>query len=152
MSEFGAPVATLAMMFLIYRILLKPRGRWTSFNADRARMRTRSPGSSNGMLMLAAVNLATLGWDVAVQGASIRLRFVSEAAGVLIPGVIVAFLVLLVVSRRLGDLLLGVLGVAAAFTGAYVQGGAAGLSAVFVLTLMALFLLGATRGFVSPLR
>ncbi|HEX2903965.1 MAG TPA: hypothetical protein VHO01_10970 [Jatrophihabitans sp.] len=146
------PVAAFAMLLLVYRIMLRRRGRWTPFNARRAQLRSRSPGSSNGMLILAAVNLATLGWDVAVQAAALPRRLFGEATATLIPVVIVSMLLLLVVSRRLADVLLAALGVAAAFSGAYVQGGAAGLSAVVILTLLTLFLLGAARGFLRPLR
>jgi hypothetical protein len=142
---------TLGMLLLIYRILLRPRGRWTAFNPARARTRARAGSSANGLLVLAAVNVAVLGWDIAVQGALLHVRALTDALSVLIPVLIVTILVLLVVSRSLADMVIGLIGSGAAFVSAYLQGGLAAVIAVLVLTMLAMFILGVARGFLRPL-
>jgi hypothetical protein len=147
---FGAAV-TLAMLLLIYRIILKPHSRLTAFNAARAQTRARSASSGNGLLMLAAVNVALLGWDLAEQGAQVDLHAVATALGLLVPVMIVSLLVLLVVSRSLADLVIGLIGTGAAFVNAYLQGGVPAVLIVLVLTMLSLFILGAARGLLRPL-
>jgi hypothetical protein len=151
MSPIIGTGITLGMLLLIYRILLRPRSRWTAFNPARARTRARAGSSANSLLMLAAVNVALLGWELAVQGAQLHLRALANALGVLVPVLIVTLLVLLVVSRSLADLVIGLIGTGAAFVGAYLQGGLVAVMAVLVLTMLAMFILGVARGFLRPL-
>ena len=110
----------------------------------------RSASSGNGLLMLAAVNLALLGWDLVEQGAQLHLHAVATALGLLVPVMIVSLLVLLVVSRSLADLVIGLIGTGAAFVNAYLQGGVPAVLIVLVLAMLALFILGMARGFLRP--
>jgi hypothetical protein len=151
MSPIIGAGITLAMLLLIYRIILKPRSRWTTFNPARARTRARAGSSGNGLLILAAVNVALLGWDLAVQGAQLHLRALANALGILVPVMIITLLVLLVVSRSLADMVIGLIGTGAAFFGAYLQGGLVAVLSVLVLTMLAMFILGVARGFLRPL-
>ena len=101
--------------------------------------------------MLAAVNVAFLGWDIAVQGSELHVRALTDALGVLVPVLIVTILALLVVSRSLADMVIGLIGAGAAFVSAYLQGGLLAVIAVLVLTMLTMFILGVARGFLRPL-
>lgn len=148
MNELLALALTLGMMLLVYQILLRSRSRWGAFDPARARMRASRGSTGNSLLMLAAVNLAALGWELITQAAAIRTT-AAIAAPVLVV-LLVSLIALLVVARSLADLLIGLAGVAAALTGAYLNGGLAAVLVVLVLSMITVFLLGAARGILRP--
>lgn len=148
MNELLALALTLGMMLLVYQILLRSRSRWGAFDPARARMRASRGSTGNSLLMLAAVNLAALGWELITQAAAIRTT-AAIAAPVLVV-LLVSLIALLVVARSLPDLLIGLAGVAAALTGAYLNGGLAAVLVVLVLSMITVFLLGAARGILRP--
>lgn len=149
MNELLALALTLGMMLLVYQILLRSRSRWGAFDPARARMRASRGSTGNSLLMLAAVNLAALGWELITQAAAIRTT-AAIAAPVLVVVLLVSLIALLVVARSLADLLIGLAGVAAALTGAYLNGGLAAVLVVLVLSMITVFLLGAARGILRP--
>lgn len=149
MASFIAPILTVGMFLAIYALLLPHRNRVTTFNPSRARTRARSASSGNGLLLLAAVNLATLVYELISQGAGLH-EVLAAALSVLLPVFLLTAIVLLVVSRSLADLVIGLVGVSAALTGAFLQGGAPAVIAVLVLSMLTLVLLGWARGFLRP--
>lgn len=151
MSEVLAPALALGMLVLIYRILLRPRSRWAAFSPVRARMRANRATTPNGLLMLAAVNLAALGWELITEGSTLRLRGAAEASSLLVLVLCVTLLVLMVVSRSLADLLTGLVGVMAALTSAYLRGGLPAVLTILALSIVTLLLLGLIRGFLRPM-
>lgn len=150
MNELLALALTLGMMLLVYQILLRPRSRWGAFDPVRARMRASRGSAGNSLLMLTAVNLATLGWELITQAGTLGTTAAIGAVPVLVVVLLVSLLALLVVAKSLADLLIGLAGVAAALTGAYLNGGLAAVLAVLVLSMITVFLLGAARGFLRP--
>ena len=150
MNEILALALTLGMMLLVYQILLRPRSRWGAFNPARARMRASRGSAGNSLLMLTAVNLATLGWELITQAGALHTTAAIGVVPVLVVVLLVSLLALLVVAKSLADLLIGLAGVAAALTGAYLNGGLAAVLAILVLSMITVFLLGAARGFLRP--
>lgn len=145
MSTLLAAGAVILALLMIYRLILTSGSTIQSFNPRRAATTMRRPNGGNALLILAAVNVATLGFEIADQ-ASNGGPDIAAAAGIVIPAVILIALVALVITRSIADLVLGVIGGGAALTGAYLEHGPAGLTAVLVLTVLVLFLLGFLRG------
>ena len=151
MSELLGPALALGMLLLVYRILLRPRSRWTTFSPARARMRASRATTANGLLMMAAVNLATLDWELITEGASLQFRGAVEASSLIALVLIATLLAMLVVNRSLADIGIGLIGVASALVGAYLRGGIPAVLAVLSLSIVTLLLLGLIRGFLRPM-
>lgn len=151
MTALISVAAVLLALLVGYRIILSSGSSLRPFNPGQAATRMRRPDGGNALLVLAAVNIASLGFEI-VEQASAGGRAASTAAGAILPALILIALVALVVTRSLADLILGLLGGGAALTAAYLEHGAAGLIAVLVLTVMVLFLLGFLRGVLRPRR
>jgi hypothetical protein len=149
LAPIAGPAIVLVGMLVIYKIAFSSRARLSPFSIGRARMRARSVTSSNGMLILAGVNVAALVYQL--SDTATHLDFPAGATAALLTICALSALLLLVVVRSFGDFLMGAIGVAATFLGAYLQGGTAAVLAVVVLTLLTLFLLGGIRGFIRPL-
>lgn len=145
MSPILSAAAVLIAMLLIYRMILSSGSRWTPFNPARARTAIRKPAGGNALLILAAVNIAALGYQIAAQAAA-GGPTIATVAGILLPPLILLAIAGLVLSRDVADLLLGLLGIAAALLDAYLGHGLPGLLIVLTLTMLILFLLGALRG------
>lgn len=149
LPPIAGPIVVLIGMLIIYKIAFSSRARLTPFSIARARMRARSATSSNGMLILAGVNVAALVYQLSDTAA--HFAFPAGATATLLTICALSALLLLVVVRSFGDFLMGAIGVAATFLGSYLQGGTPAVLAVVVLTLLTLFLLGGIRGFIRPL-
>jgi hypothetical protein len=128
----------------IYRLAVG-RGKVGPFRSERALTRARSLDSPNALLILAAINIATLGVDLAVRGDELRVpdSFTSS----LLPLLMLAGLVLLVFSHSLADAIIGGLGIVASLAGVLIERGPVALVLVLLLAAMLVFLLGVLRGF-----
>jgi hypothetical protein len=100
--------------------------------------------------MLAALNLASLAYDVISEGGRLHGELAVRGIEVLVPVFIVVMLLLLVTSRSAADAIIGATGLVAAGSNAYLQSGSRGMLVVIVLAMIVLFLLGVVRGFVRP--
>lgn len=151
MTPFLSGAAVLIALLVIYRIMLSSGRSWSAFNPTRAQMPMRRPTGGNALLLLAAVNVATLGYQLADQAAA-GAAGIADAAAVVLPALILVTLAALMIARSLADLLLGLVGVASALIDAYLDHGAAGALIVLTLTMLIVFLLGTLRGIIGPRR
>lgn len=141
-----AAALVLAGLAAVYRVAVAPRANWIPFNLVRARTAVRRPAGGNSLLLLAAVNLAAVVYDIAGQAATLRSDTVTAAVEVLLPIFLIATVILLVVSRSAADLLIGLIGIAAALTGAFLNHGIPAVVAILTIAVIAVFILGAARG------
>lgn len=144
----AGPALVLISVLAIYKIAFSSRATVSPFSMTRARVRAGSATSSNGMLVLAGVNVAALVYQLSDTAA--HLAFSAGSTATLLTICALSALLLLVVVRSFGDFLMGAIGVIATIVGAYLQGGTPAVLAVVVLTMLTLFLLGAIRGFIRP--
>src|SRR5262245_42949324 len=109
MSAMVVPLAILAGLVLLGRLVLPGRSRVGAFNPRRANLRARSATGGNALLMLASIQLATLGFELIESGASTNLS--ENTVGLVVPLVIIVGIVMLVVNRSFADAVIGLLGV-----------------------------------------
>ncbi|HEY1741096.1 MAG TPA: hypothetical protein VGI86_20445 [Acidimicrobiia bacterium] len=145
MTTLLPAVLTIALFVAIVAFATTGRFVLTPFSGRRARMDVRSATGSNVLTMLAAVNVATLATDVLTHGA--QLHVPSGPLSVGVPILVVIVVTLLVFSPRVADVLMGLIGVAAAVADAAIDHGAPGVALVLVVALSALWLVGLLRGF-----
>jgi hypothetical protein len=140
----------LGTVLVLYKVVIAPRARLTAFNPRRAQTTARSGASGNALLMLAALNLASLAYDVISQGGRLHGELAIMGIEVLVPVFVVVMILLLVASRSVADAIIGATGLVAAGSNAYLQSGPRGMLVVLMLAMIVLFLLGVVRGFVRP--
>jgi|GEM_PF-6861630 hypothetical protein len=146
MSSVVGGLVVLGLLVYVMARALGFGGRRNSFRSRKARSRARSLSSSNGLLILAAVNLAALGLTLSEIGSTTKLA--SGALGLIVVLALLGGLFLLVAEHSLGEALVGVIGFGAALASAGLHYGASGVLVILVFAMLLVWFLGLIRGLV----
>lgn len=144
MNAIVGVIITLTLLGVIMRLIIGGM-RLGPFNPKRAQMRSTKATGSNALLILAAVQLGSLGVELAEQSSSLHLD--AAAAGLLIPFALIVGVIMLVADHSLAEAVIGTVGAASAFTSVTLRYGPSGALTIIVLAMLLLFVLGVARGF-----
>jgi len=146
MGPFLQVLVILGGLFYIYgKMFSGGRQGGESFNARRARSRATSAKSGNGLLMLAAVNLAALGYRLALVGSAAKLN--ASLVSFIVVVCLLGGVIMLVSEHSLGSSLIGAVGFGASLASAGLQYGVNGVVFILVIAMLLLWFLGLVRGF-----
>lgn len=147
MGALLVPLVILVGLFYIYRLMFSSGRRGAgSFNSRRARARAKSASSGNGLLMLAAVNLAALGYTLVEIGSASKLP--SNAISLIVVVCLLGGVILLVAEHSIAESLIGSAGFGAALTAAGTHYGLSGVLSILVFSMIVLWFLGLVRALV----